>query len=444
VSRHGGGRSTEPIIAAGVVASCDVASGSRVLGGDVEGPVSQARMIPLPSEGCSSPRGATGLVVGDWRAARAAEAASAKGKTDHQAQATARVAEWGKSDKFHGRPNYSNSSRVGGPRAVLPPGVNPWRMAGPGTPRAGWCERPNKMVNVYTGEYYDSKCGTAKPSKCEPCAEVKRKDIRSIFLSGWTDKPTERGYVCTLTAPGVSKLPFDRSKCKHSPQLRCSGRDLGCVCQEKPLAKWHALLPARWNHFIADLRRLLNPGLKGPPSSWPITVEYCKTYEPQERKALHIHEMIRVWGVCTDDKFQAAYSEAAKRNDFGKQMQIEAVDLANPNTLAMVRKAGYCSKYASKNADLLPQVARTFPDGSEKLGGLRSWSASWNWGLRMWECQAKRTEWARGQLGVASDVGGADGAPASAAGALDLYQGIYATGNDDRVISASGWVTSAV
>jgi hypothetical protein len=449
----GGGRSTEPIPAGVVVAGCDVGLGTRVVGGDVEGPVSHEFTIRLPSEGCGSPRGATGLAADDRRAARAASIAATMRRlaaNQHTkpadstmpvlagaaaaAAATARLAEWQKSEAFTRRPTYSG--RVTGSMQAAPVGVNPWRMAGRVAPVEGWCQRPSKMRNVFTGEEHLSRCKSARPSVCAPCAEVKRKDVASIARSGWTDRPTDRGYWCALTAPGVALLPFDRSLCTHSPTLKCSGRDLGCQVEAEPLALWHALLPGHWTHFVTALRRLLNPGLSGPPSSWPVQVEFVKTYEPQDRGALHAHFMVRVIGVCTDAAFQAAFAKAADQNVFGQQMKCEMVDLSNPLTVA--RCAGYCAKYSTKSSDALPHVRRVFADGSVCVGGLRSWSASRHWGETMKSLHQRRRAWAVAQRAEGSPAPAGVPGP-GAAGALDSYQGIYAKGPVVGPVMASGF-----
>lgn len=352
---------------------------------------------------------------------------------DLQVQARQRLADWKASAEFVSRPDYSGGSVSS---AAGPVPSNPWRHAGYGPSRDGWCTRPSVLRNSWTGETHQARCGSARPSKCPWCAEVKRLDIAAIGRSGWTDRPTDRGYWCALTAPGAAQLPFDVSQCTHSPGLRCSGKHFGCVVEADALARWHDGLPAHWMHFITALRRLLNPGLTGRPSSWPIQVEYFKTYEPQVRGALHAHFMLRVTGVCTDRRFQAAYKKAAEQNNFGPQMHCEQIDLSD--SLAVAKKAGYCAKYSTKCADVLPTVRRLSASGELSHGGLRSWSASRHWGETMKLCKERRRNWATvgGSPAPAGGLGGASGGAA-----LDSYQGIYA---EQATVMHRSWSVASV
>ena len=66
-------------------------------------------------------------------------------------------------------------------------------------------------------------------------------------------------------------------------------------------------LVQRWNWFVTDLRRTLD-----------LDVQFMKTYEPQERGALHAHAMARVVdGVVSDERFRVAVRECAERKGFG-------------------------------------------------------------------------------------------------------------------------------
>lgn len=349
---------------------------------------------------------------------------------DHAAEAAARLAHWRKSAEFEARPNYSGVALRGVVEA--PEGVNPWRHAGYDSAREGWCSRPSIMRNVFTGEWHLSRCGSARPSVCAPCAEVKRMDIAAIGRSGWTDRLTDRGYWCALTAPGKDKLPFDLAQCRHSSGVKCSGKDHGCVVEADALARWHAELPMHWMHFMTALRKLLNPGLTGPPSSWPIQVEYFKTYEPQDRGALHAHFMVRVSGVVTHTRFVRCFVKAARQNDFGPVKHCEQIDLSDERQVA--RKAGYCAKYSTKCADVLPTVRRLSAAGEVTMGGIRSWSASRKWGDSMKLVHARRCQWARGAAGGSfpDGVGVVPGAPGGGA-ALDLYQESYAREGSELV-----------
>jgi hypothetical protein len=311
-----------------------------------------------------------------------------------------------------------------------PCGGHGFQFAGYGVGREGWCSRPNRLVNLHTGEWYESRCKSARPSRCEYCAEVKRQDIAAIARSGWSDMPVGwRAFWCSLTAPGEDVLPFDRSLCTHHPDVRCSGKDLGCQVEAFALAIWHNDLGLRWSHFVHDLRRLLNPGCEGAVSEWPVQVEFIKTYEPQGRGALHAHPMMRVRGPVSDTRFRACYRRAALRNGFGKQMVCNRINLDQADQADQTpRKAGYIAKYATKSADALPQVHRLNSEtGEMRQGGFRSWSASRQWGDTMKDTERRRALWVAQQVLVTGGVG-VPRQPEAEGGrqALDLYQDFYA------------------
>lgn len=294
---------------------------------------------------------------------------------------------------------------------------SPWRHVGTvPTYRTDWCEFPNKLVNVETGEEWLAPCGTARKSKCRYCAKIKKDDVAAISRSGWTDKPTDRGVFMTLTAPGVDVLPWDRDKCVHPSAMPCSGL-LGCKASEVALAVWHANMSGRWTHFMTQLRRTLDGS--GPH----VDVQFVKTYEPQKRGALHIHSMMRLEGVCSEARFTAAVEHAAKLNGFGSQVDVKYIDLSNAKTVARI--AGYLAKYTTKCADELQQVeVINKHTGEFQPCSLRNWSASALWGDRMWETQLRRVTWARNKarndrLAMSSDLD-------DVGALLDLYQDLYA------------------
>ena len=285
-----------------------------------------------------------------------------------------------------------------------------WVHAGRGESRGDdWCSSPQRFVCTATGEWFVSRCRSSRSSRCEYCAHIKRGDVAAIGRSGWTDKPSERGWMLTLTAPGADVLPWDQSQCNHSGGVPCAG-DLGCVVDARSLALWHDGMGARWNHFITDLRRVLK-----------ADVQFFKTYEPQRRGALHVHAMLRASGI-TDRRLKAAVLMVARRNGFGRQFKADPVDLSN--SLHVARAAGYCAKYCAKSADALPEVVRLNVHGEVRHGGLRAWSASRDWGDTMRLIDARRMAW----RGSVAEERGAD--HPGAAGALDPNMNLYATGVD--------------
>ena len=138
--------------------------------------------------------------------------------------------------------------------------------------------------------------------------------------------------------------------------------------------------------------------------------------------ALHVHGMLRAAGV-TDRRMKAAVRLAARRWGFGRQFRVDPVDLSDSRAVAMT--AGYCAKYCSKSADVLPDVVRVNVHGEVRHGGLRAWSASRRWGDTMRVIDARRKAWAGGGQSRNETPD-----PAGAAGALDLNVNLYATAID--------------
>ena len=289
------------------------------------------------------------------------------------------------------------------------------------------CRWPSEMHNVVTRETFRINCGSAKSSKCPHCAEVKRRDIAAIARSGWvaSDDVLTRAYFLTLTAPGQDRVRWDRSKCLHAPGLRCSGK-MGCKVDEIDAAAFHGALAGAWSHFLTDVRRVLNPGCTGAVADWPITVDFLKTYEPQERGVLHVHVMLRVTGVVTDRRLRAALRMCASRHGFGPQLDVQQVSLECSEDVA--KAAGYTAKYCAKSSDMLGNYRKLDRSTGElSVGGFRAWSSSMCWGLRMWQIQQRRKDWAISQgAGSGDRASGLASTPGSGA-TLDSYSGSYAS-----------------
>lgn len=300
--------------------------------------------------------------------------------------------------------------------------VTGYRFSHWAPPIEGFCNMPRVMVDVSTGEWYHGRCGSARPSRCAPCSEVKRGDIAAIGRSGWIDNPADRGYFITLTAPGADVLPWDRSRCSHSPGVPCSG-SIGCQVESLALALWHDGVGQRWSWFMTEVRRLSG-----------VDVQFFKTWELQRRGALHLHSMMRPDGVISDRRFRAAIRLAASRYGFGGQVDVQVFSLSD--TEAAARSAGYVAKYASKSADDLPTVARCDRyTGEIRPVGLRSWSSSRRWGDTMASIRLRRCQWAA--TTAAGTVAGDPTPGAAVGGALDSNQGIYANGDQSGSVLVS-------
>ena len=144
-------------------------------------------------------------------------------------------------------------------------------------------------------------------------------------------------------------------------------------------------------------------------------VHFFKTWELQKRGMLHLHAMMRATTV-TDRRFRAAVRLCARRYGFGREVDVQSVDMTDERAVA--RRAGYCAKYVTKASDSLPAVLRLNVITGELIeGGYRPWSASRQWGDTMRMTKLRRRLWA---------VGAPPGAPAAGDEvALDQYQEIY-------------------
>jgi len=217
--------------------------------------------------------------------------------------------------------------------------------------------------------------------------------------------------MVTLTAPGAEVIGWDSSACTHDDSVKCSGK-IGCVCDPYELALWHWGVGLRWSHFMRDLRRAVGPGVR---------VEFFKTWEPQDRNALHAHAAMRVEGPITTKRFQACVRSCAVGVGFGRQCRVDSIQQHDPRHVA--RTAGYVAKYVTKSSDALPEVVSVNVDGEVRYGGVRAWSASWGWGVKVCGLAASRRAYAQA-LTLGGDAGEA-GDPLASEASLDPKKDFY-------------------
>jgi len=289
-----------------------------------------------------------------------------------------------------------------------------WRFVPGAAGDAGDCWSPAKVVCVACRFSFTKKCGSARRTKCEPCSGRHRLNVAAVGRSGWLDHGAHRGAFVTLTAPGADVIPWDRSRCSHGAEVRCGGGQ-GCVADADALALWHAGLPQRWSWFMTYLRRALPH----------VDVQFFKTYELQQRGALHLHVMMRFAGPVSQRSFKAAVRGCARHSvvRFGRQCKVDFVDLSDGDSVA--RLAGYCAKYASKTSDQVPSV-RTISHvtGEVRTVSVRAWSASKSWGDTMRVLRARRFAWWLAQ--------NAGGRPLAADPALDPKSDRYTDHDSGR------------
>jgi hypothetical protein len=288
-------------------------------------------------------------------------------------------------------------------RVPCEPDEHEYRYVGQGDARED-CEQPKVVCCVLCGYTLSLRCSASARSRCGPCSTTYRRRVRRVFESGWTDRPTERVYFVTLTAPSEKGGHFMPS---------------GDLCPCTPLeginlAQWHATVGKRWNLFITDLRRQFGD------------VQYAKAAEVQEeRGAVHFHALLRCDAVLS----VAMVRQLAIKHGFGHEVDVQLV----PASTDAARAAGYAAKYASKSADARQEVDWLDLRTGEVLRGwprLRVWTASRAWGLSMRAVKAAQAAWAR----AAAESAGASATPDPAAadagggGPLDSKPQSYADG----------------
>ena len=221
---------------------------------------------------------------------------------------------------------------------------------------------------------------------------LKRGDWAAIGRSGLGRPEASLEAFVTLTAPGRSVLPFDRSRCSHGPTVRCSGT-IGCKVEAGALAAWNDVAVKQWSYFRQDFRRRF-PG---------CDLEYMKAWELQQRDALHVHALVRVVGGVSAGELDAWVASWADAHGFGHQYVVDMIDCGDE--LKAAQKAGYCAKYASKGYDALSEVPTRCVDGSVGARRVRPCSTSRAWGDTLRVCRARRLGWSRSGEAMAGGLG---------------------------------------
>lgn len=284
-----------------------------------------------------------------------------------------------------------------------------WRFAGHTVGSVGLegrpegCERPKRLVNVYTGETMVASCGASSRAVCGHCAKAYRGRVARVFLSGWTDSPGERLYGVTLTAPG------DRVHCERHKKCDATGVDCrACSCTPEggvDLAVWNSFAGRRFSDFVNDLRR---HGL--------ADLQYCKGAECQERGALHFHLMMRTRGALTVQVVR----KWAKHHGFGHSVDVQLLSVGEA-----MRAARYCAKYVSKAVDergSIPWLDRSTGERCDGAPKYRTWSSSRSWGESMRSLKAIQRVYAEARrlAGDGAPFGVSTGSGEGGAAALDL------------------------
>jgi hypothetical protein len=291
---------------------------------------------------------------------------------------------------------------------------------------AGYCARPVRLaggadqVDTTTGEIHETytterepdgvllkACGTRRAARCQPCAEVYRRDAFQLVAAGLRGGKGIPGSVAehpclfvTFTAPSFGPVHSRREHggrvrpCHpRNPEARCShGRPAGCrrrhreddpevgapICADcfdyQAAVLWNATAPELWRRTTIYLRRALGrlAGLSRAELDRRVRLSHVKVAEYQRRGLVHYHAIIRLDGrapgqaeavVPPPSGFTVELLAAAVRATaatvtaplppgasdraarWGGQLDIRAIHTAE---LPAEQVAGYLAKYATK------------------------------------------------------------------------------------------------
>lgn len=275
----------------------------------------------------------------------------------------------------------------------LPGCCHRWAYLGRASVGHPRCDQPNRLGCTVCGEQVIVRCSATRSSKCAPCGRSHRLRLIEVIKSGTTGARFGQYFFVTLTAPGVDVLPWDPGACRHAAEVPCSGK-LGCQVDGFDAAVWNGTAPRRWSWFVTYLRRRLGEN-----------VQYCGVWEYQLRGVLHRHLLLRVERPTSQRRVMAACRGAARRWEFGSQVDVKAI------TGDAAREASYLAKYSAKSADAIDgRVVLDVRTGELKeKRGFRPWSCSRSWGESMKAVRERQRAWAvaSGRQPAATPGGGA-------------------------------------
>jgi hypothetical protein len=147
---------------------------------------------------------------------------------------------------------------------------------------------------------------------------------------------SEEVELIVVTPPGADLLPWDRSKCTHGAELRCSGK-LGCQVLASALEAFNLAAPANWS----ALNRCAAARVRRRFGCFRMAF---RVWEPQHRGALHMNVVVPAH-TPRERASAAAYrhelAELAPRYGFGFVDRKRAVR-------ASLHAARYLAKYLSE------------------------------------------------------------------------------------------------
>jgi len=195
--------------------------------------------------------------------------------------------------------------------------------------------------------------GRCRRRSCPAYRDLWANDWRKVFLANL--ELVEGVALITVTAPGEAEgLPFDRSLCRHGPDVACSGL-LGCRVVEGAARSWNRSAEKRWAalHRAAAERARRRTGRRG----WLVA---AKGWERQKRGVDHLHLAVP-YHTPSQRRLVEAYVRALK--ELAPKYCFGFVDLQRPvGRGSNYRAAAYLAKYVSKatREQLAPYARRPF------------------------------------------------------------------------------------
>lgn len=162
-------------------------------------------------------------------------------------------------------------------------------------------------------------------------------DWRVVLAAAGTQAGKEVELI-VVTAPGADRLPWDRSKCSHGPEVKCTG-PAGCVVVDAAADAWNRAAPANWSR----LHRAAAIVTRRRHGSFRVAF---RVWEPQKRGALHMNVVVPV-GTARERASAATYraelARLAPMYGFGNVDRKRAVREA-------MHAARYLAKYLSEES----------------------------------------------------------------------------------------------
>lgn len=227
-------------------------------------------------------------------------------------------------------------------------------------PSAG-CQYPIRMSCIFCDFVKFFRCKSVKEEKCIYCSRIAKSQRVQQFTEALTS--ADFRIELTVTAPGKSVMPFDKSFCSHVASIRCSG-DLGCRVSDATAHYWNSTFTSRYNDFITHLRKKF-PELK---------IEYGNVRENQKRELLHQHaQFIFPEGAPVDlHKFTATVKKLLLHHGFGEQSTVK-VKRGNVG-----QAVSYAVKYMTKGS--MRAVTYDFKRERYQQGGYQVFTRSRGFG----------------------------------------------------------------